>query len=100
MKLHIQTDDDIRARAKAYVHDNERRGRKTSLSGLFKELRRNTRNSFFGDFPLIEIALRFVKDTSRKSIQHAFSTSREMMELRKGERMRLADYLSTVAGSI
>lgn len=72
-----------------------------SLSATFRKLRRFTKLSLIGDYPLLFRIIRVARSTgasvNRENIRYAFNQSEELKELRKKDKNTLVDqlYLST-----
>lgn len=92
MTMNLQTLDLLPEMAQTYIQKNKRQGYQTSLSGLFKHLRRLQTFSIIGDYPILSQCVTYLS-VKRTDLYRVFKQSKELSQLSKKDKMTLFDNL-------
>jgi len=96
--MHIQTTEPAVGLIQTRIKATKKRGAKTlSVGSVFRDLRENEGFSFFGDYPLLAIVVDEIKkggfSVRRDTLFKVMAASKELSELRQGERTALVDQM-------
>jgi hypothetical protein len=88
----FRSDKEIDAFAIIYIEKNKRQGMRTSLSGLFKHIRRIHDLDCFGDFVILS-HLTKIDSKFKKTLRYGFKMSKELTTCSEREKKQIIRYL-------
>ena len=95
MFYNFRSDNEIDQFAIVYIQKNKRQGMRTSLSGLFKHLRKIKDLDYFGDFTILSRITKI--DTNLvKSTRYGLKMSNELSKLSERDKKRIIRCLSQI----
>lgn len=91
----FRSDKEIDTYAITYIEKNRRQGMKTSLSGLFKHLRRIHDLDCLGDFTILSRIMK-IDNKFAKQTRYSLKMSRELISITEREKKQIIRYLQEI----
>lgn len=95
MFYNFRSDKEIDNYAITYIEKNKRQDMRTSLSGLFKHLRKIKELDCFGDFIILSRITKIDPKFS-KSARYSLKMSKELTDISEREKKQIIRYLSQI----